>query len=80
MVCLKPVSRKVNAMELPRIKLDGAFFRGIAQAFDLTGSLTSERYREIQERTREQALARDWSNVTRDWDRAVQRYAAAHGQ
>ncbi|HET7461316.1 MAG TPA: hypothetical protein VFJ82_08700 [Longimicrobium sp.] len=61
-------------------KLDRAFLRGMAQAFDLTGSLTSERYREIRERSREQALARDWENVTGDWDRAVGRCAAAHGQ
>lgn len=67
-------------MKFPRIKLDGAFLRGMAQAFDLTGSLTSERYDEIRERSREQGLARDRSNVARDWDRAVQRYAAAHGQ
>ena len=67
-------------MPFPRIKLDGAFLRGVAQAFDLTGSLTSDRYREIQERSREQALARDWANVTGDWDRAVRRCAAAHGQ
>jgi len=67
-------------MPFPLVKLGGAFLRGVAQAFDLTGTVTSDRYREIQERSREQALAGDWDNVMRDWDRGVQRYAAAHGQ
>lgn len=68
-------------MPFSRIKLGGsAFLRGVAQVFDLTGTFTSDRYREIQERSREQALARDWNNVMGDWDRGVQRCAAAHGQ
>lgn len=56
------------------------FLRGMAQAFDLTGSLASERLREIRERLEAGGVAGDWERVNRDLDRVVQRYAAAHGK
>ena len=67
-------------MRFPQLKLDRAFLLGIAQAFDLSGSIESPRLREIRNRTPEQALARDWANVTRDWDRVARRCATAHAE
>jgi hypothetical protein len=56
------------------------FLRGFAQAFDLTGTLASERLRDIRERLQAGGVAGDWERVNRDLDRVLQRYAAAHGQ
>lgn len=56
------------------------FLRAMAQAFDLSGSLASERLRDIRERLQAEGVAGDWERVNRDLDRVVQRYAAAHGQ
>ncbi len=67
-------------MRLPRFSLNNPFLLGMAQAFDLSGTLTSPRLREIGMRTPGEALARDRENLARDLDRVLQRYVPAHGQ
>ncbi|HEU4556338.1 MAG TPA: hypothetical protein VFS20_00770 [Longimicrobium sp.] len=56
------------------------FLRGMAQAFDLTGSLASERLRDMRERMHAGGVAGDWERVNRDLYRVLQRYAAARVQ
>ena len=56
------------------------FLRGMAQAFDLSGTLASERLRDLRERMHGGGVAGDWDRVSRDLDRVIQRYAAAHGR
>jgi hypothetical protein len=60
--------------------LRSAFFRGMAQAVDLTGSIGTQRIRRmLANRTSRGALAHDWEAVSHDLRRAMQRYAAEHG-
>jgi hypothetical protein len=56
-----------------------AFFRGMAQAFDLSGSISIRRLRRFRARSRATALAANWSKVSRDFGRVMQRHAAGHG-
>jgi len=67
-------------MRFPRFKLDRDLLQTVVQAFDISGTMRSSRLNEILARTPEQALARDWDNITGDWDGVARPYAAAHGE
>jgi hypothetical protein len=60
----------------------GACFRGMAQAFDLTGGMARRRlarFRADRNSVR-RALAADWAAVGGDLSIALRRYGELHGQ
>ncbi len=64
-------------MAMPRLPFSRAFLRGMARKLDFTGTAAAANLREIRDRARAGGVARDWEMVTRDFDRVLQRYAAA---
>lgn len=69
-------------MMTPPSMFSGAFFRGMAQALDLTGGMARRelaRFR-AERRSARGALASDWSAVGHDLSFALRRYRELHEQ
>ena len=69
-------------MIAPRPIFSGAFLRGMAQAFDLTGSIASRRLAGFRRprRTVRRTLSSNWAALGRDLGLAMRRYREQHGQ